>query len=400
MNTHLKNLDKLQPYPFERLRALLAGVEHTGGLAHINLSIGEPKHPTPEIVCAALRDNLQGLASYPGTQGLPELRQAISKWVLNRFDALVDPETQVLPVLGSREALFSFAQVVLDGCPSDAKVAFPNPFYQIYEGAAFLGNATPVFVNIDAHTGLPNFHALDPATLDQVELLYVCSPNNPTGAVLSIEAWQDLFDLADKHNFVIASDECYSEIYLDELNPPVGGLEAASRLGRSDFNNLVVFSSLSKRSNAPGLRSGYVAGDAELIKKFLKYRTYHGSAMSNTIQKASVAAWGDEKHVVENRTQYRAKFNALQPLLQDVLHTHIPTAGFYFWAQVPGSDTAFAKKLFQEQHVTVLPGSFLGRECQGINPGEGHVRIALVAPLQDCIEAAQRIRTLLETNNP
>ncbi|HEX4844393.1 MAG TPA: succinyldiaminopimelate transaminase [Limnobacter sp.] len=390
----MRNLDKLQPYPFERLRALFAGVQHSGGLQHINLSIGEPKHPTPALIKQALVDNLDGLSIYPGTQGVPALRQAISAWVLRRFDARVDPETQLLPILGSREALFAFAQVVLDGCEADSHVVFPNPFYQIYEGATFLGGASPVFVNIEAN-GLPNFHALPTAVLQKTKLMYVCSPNNPTGAVYTLEDWERLFDLADAHGFVIASDECYSEIYMDGDKPPMGGLEAASRLGRSDYNNLIVFSSLSKRSNAPGLRSGYVAGDADWIKAFLRYRTYHGSAMSNTIQMASVAAWNDEAHVAENRRLYTEKFKSFQQILAGKLDLHIPEAGFYFWAKLDQSDTDFAKRLFQEAHVTVLPGSFLGRSVDGINPGSQHIRIALVASKAECDEAAHRIKNIL-----
>lgn len=389
--TPLKNLDKLQPYPFERLRTLFAGVKHTGGLEHVNLSIGEPKHPTPELIKQALINNLDGLATYPGTQGLPVLRKAIADWILRRFDAQVDTETQVLPILGSREALFSFAQVVLDGCAPESLVAFPNPFYQIYEGATFLGGASPVFVNIDPKTGLPDFQSLSPDVLSKIRLMYVCSPNNPTGAVYTLENWQKLFDLADEYNIVIASDECYSEIYLEGTEAPIGGLEAASRLGRSDYNNLIVFSSLSKRSNAPGLRSGYVAGDANLIKAFLRYRTYHGSAMSVTIQMASVAAWNDEEHVIENRRLYTEKFKSFRDILQGTLELHIPPAGFYFWADLGRSDTEFAKTLFEQAHVTLLPGSFLGREAGGQNPGTNHVRIALVASLTECNEAANRI---------
>ncbi|HEX4856891.1 MAG TPA: succinyldiaminopimelate transaminase [Limnobacter sp.] len=391
----MKNLDKLQPYPFERLRALFAGVQHTGGLSHVNLSIGEPKHPTPELIKKALTDNLDGLSVYPGTQGLPELRRSISNWILRRFDAKVDPDTQVLPILGSREALFSFAQVVLDGCEAGSHVAFPNPFYQIYEGATFLGGASPVFVNIDERTGLPDFHSLGPDVLAKTRLMYVCSPNNPTGAVYSLEDWQKLFDLADEYNIVIASDECYSEIYLEGGPAPLGGLEAASRLGRSDYNNLVVFSSLSKRSNAPGLRSGYVAGDADLMKAFLRYRTYHGSAMSTTIQMASIAAWNDEQHVQENRRLYTEKFKAFKEILAGKLKLSIPPAGFYFWADVGQDDTEFAKMLFREAHVTLLPGSYLGRAANGRNPGSNHVRIALVASLEECNEAAQRIKNII-----
>lgn len=391
----MKNLDKLQPYPFERLRALFSGLQHTGGLSHVNLSIGEPKHPTPELIKQAICNNLDGLAVYPGTQGLPTIRKTISEWILRRFDAQADPETQILPILGSREALFAFAQVVLDGSEPGSKVVFPNPFYQIYEGAAFLGGADPVFVNIDPNTGLPDFKSLAPEVLRATRLMYVCSPNNPTGAVYTLGDWQTLFDLADEYNFVIASDECYSEIYLNEDAPPIGGLEAAARLGRSDFSNLVVFSSLSKRSNAPGLRSGYVAGDADLIKAFLRYRTYHGSAMSTTIQAASVAAWQDELHVQENRRLYREKFDSFKRILDGKLELEIPEAGFYFWVNIQGSDTEFAKKLFEQTHITVLPGSFLGRVNNGINPGDGHIRIALVASREECDEAAHRIKNIL-----
>ncbi|HEY1058660.1 MAG TPA: succinyldiaminopimelate transaminase [Limnobacter sp.] len=395
MLTPVKNLQKLQPYPFERLRALFNGVQHTGGLSHVNLSIGEPKHPTPELIKQALINNMEGLAVYPGTQGLPAIRNTIAQWILKRFDAQVNPDTQVLPILGSREALFAFAQVVLDGCAAGSKVVFPNPFYQIYEGATFLGGAEPVFVNIDQGTGLPDFASLNVETLAATRLMYVCSPNNPTGAVYTLDDWQRLFDLADEHDFVIASDECYSEIYLNENNPPIGALEAAARLGRSDFNNLVVFSSLSKRSNAPGLRSGYVAGDADLMADFLRYRTYHGSAMSTTIQAASVAAWSDEAHVAENRRLYREKFESFKAIVGDKLPLNIPPAGFYFWVKVPGSDTDFAKMLFEQAHITVLPGSYLGRTHQGHNPGDGYIRIALVASKAECDEAARRIHDIL-----
>jgi N-succinyldiaminopimelate aminotransferase len=391
----MRNLDKLQPYPFERLRALFEKSKHTLGLSHINLSIGEPKHHTPELIKNAIINHLDGLSIYPSTHGLPLLRQTISNWIIRRFDALVDPETQILPILGSREALFSFAQVVLDGCGPDTKVAIPNPFYQIYEGAAFLGGANPVFVNIDKITLLPDYHSLSPEVLAKTRLMYVCSPNNPTGAVYSLEDWKKLFDLADQYGIVIASDECYSEIYLEGNEPPIGGLEAASRLGRSDYNNLIVFSSLSKRSNAPGLRSGYVAGDAALIKSFLRYRTYHGSAMSITVQMASIAAWNDENHVIENRQLYTEKFNAFNVAFQDTLPLQIPPAGFYFWLDIRQSDVTFAKTLYEKANVTLLPGSFLGREVNGVNPGANHVRIALVASLDECREAALRIKNIL-----
>lgn len=392
---HSPNLTKLKPYPFERLRALLGTVTSDPALKPVNLSIGEPKHPTPELIKQALINNLDGLATYPSTLGIPELRESISRWIKRRFDAQVDAGSQILPILGSREALFAFAQVVLDGCESGSLLAYPNPFYQIYEGAAFLGNAKPHCMNIKAETGLPDLKSVSPDVLKNVRLMYVCSPNNPTGTVMGMDDWQTLFDLADEYDFVIGSDECYSEIYLDEANPPIGGLEAASRLGRSDYNNLIVFSSLSKRSNAPGLRSGYVAGDAEWIAKFLKYRTYHGSAMSVTIQKASIAAWDDEDHVIENRRLYKEKFDTLYPMLKDVMGITMPPAGFYFWANTGRDDAEFVRDLYKEQHVTLLPGSYLGREQDGVNPGSQHVRIALVAPLAECVEAANRIKTYL-----
>ena len=386
-------LSALQPYPFEKLAALKDGITPPASLEHIPLSIGEPKHTPPTFALEALSNNLNTLTQYPLTKGLPELRQAISTWANTRFklNSALDFESQALPVAGTREALFAFTQAIIDRTQKAPKVLMPNPFYQIYEGATFLGGASPVFVNIDPASGLSNFHALSPDVLAKTKLMYVCSPNNPTGAVYSLEDWQKLFDLADEYNIVIASDECYSEIYLDGTAAPIGGLEAASRLGRSDYNNLIVFSSLSKRSNAPGLRSGYVAGDAELIKAFLRYRTYHGSAMSTTIQMASVAAWNDEEHVAENRRLYTEKFKAFSAILEGKLELHIPPAGFYFWADVGQSDTAFAKRLFEQAHVTLLPGSFLGREVNGFNPGSNHVRIALVASLAECNEAAGRI---------
>lgn len=387
----MSSIDLLKPYPFQRLRELFDGITPNSELKPVNLSIGEPKHPTPQIIKDALVNSLDGLAVYPGTQGLPELRECLARWIERRFDARVDPNTQVLPVLGSREALFSFAQVVLDEAQPEDLVAFPNPFYQIYEGASFLGGATPLYLNIQAESGLPDWDALTPAELARIKLMFVCSPNNPTGSVISLAQWQQLFDLASEYDFVIASDECYSEIYQDESDPPIGALEAASRLGRSDFDNLVVFSSLSKRSNAPGLRSGYVAGDADLLSRFLKYRTYHGSAMSTVVQAASIAAWNDESHVTENRALYRAKFEAVKSILGQAFEVHIPPAGFYIWLHVNCDDKTFAQALLEKQNVTVLPGSFLGRDTPSGNPGHGYLRIALVAPLEDCVEAAQRI---------
>ena len=362
-------LDKLQPYPFEKLRALLAGITPDPKRKPINLSIGEPKHPTPALVKDALARSLDGLSVYPATKGLPELRHAISAWLSRRYGIPApDPETQVLPVNGTREALFSFAQTVL--APGD-RVVTPNPFYQIYEGAALLAGATPVYG--------------EPEDWEGVRLLYVCSPANPTGKVVSLEDWKRLFALADRHGFVIASDECYSEIYFHQ--PPVGALQAAFQLGRTGYKNLVVFSSLSKRSNCPGMRSGFAAGDAELLKQFLLYRTYHGSAMSLAVQQASIAAWGDEKHVEENRRLYADKFKAVLPILQ----APMPDGGFYVWMRTPIDDAEFVRRLHEQQNVLVVPGSFLGREAAGHNPGRNHVRVALVAPLEDCVEAAHRM---------
>jgi N-succinyldiaminopimelate aminotransferase len=376
-------LAKLQTYPFERLRGLLAGVTPNPALRPIDLSIGEPKHPTPALVKEALAGALAGLSVYPRTAGLPELRAAIAAWARRRYSlAALDPETQVLPVNGSREALFSFAQTIIDSTTA-AKVVSPNPFYQIYEGAALLAGATPVFLN----DGM-RFDAID---WTGVQLAFVCSPGNPTGRVLSLGQWRELFELSDRHGFVIASDECYSEIYCDEAKSPLGALDAASRLGRPDFRRLVVFSSLSKRSNAPGMRSGFVAGDAALIKPYLLYRTYHGSAMSHSVQRASIAAWNDEAHVRENRRLYAEKYSAVLPLIQHPLKTEIPEGGFYLWIRTPVDDAEFALGLQRDYNVLVLPGSYLARDAHGENPGRNHVRIALVAPLAECIEAGQRM---------
>jgi len=376
-------LASLQVYPFERLRALLAGITPNPALRPIDLSIGEPKHPTPALVKSALTAALDGLSVYPRTAGLPELREAIAGWARRRYSlAALDPETQVLPVNGSREALFSFAQAVLDP-GATAKVVCPNPFYQIYEGAALLAGATPVFLN----DGM-RFDAID---WRGVQLAFACSPGNPTGRVLSLEQWRQLFELSDRHGFVIASDECYSEIYCDEAKPPLGALDAARQLGRADFRRLVVFSSLSKRSNAPGMRSGFVAGDAALLKPYLLYRTYHGSAMSHSVQRASIAAWNDEAHVQENRRLYAAKYAAVLPLIQDPLRTEMPEGGFYLWIRTPVDDAEFARALQRDYNVLVVPGSYLARDAHGTNPGKNHVRIALVAPLAECVEALQRM---------
>ena len=388
-------LETLQPYPFERLAQLNSGVKPPQSLKPILLSIGEPKHPTPIIIRDALVDNLSGLSQYPATKGIPELRQTISAWLERRFKlnpGSIDPDRHVLPCNGTREALFSLAQALVDP-NKNAKVLMPNPFYQIYEGAALLAGATPVFMNATRETGyLPDIMAVPDQVWEDCQLIYICSPSNPSGAVMTHESMAHLIQLSERFNFVIASDECYSEIYSDEGSPPPGLLEVAQAEGVHDFRRMVVFHSLSKRSNAPGLRSGFVAGDAELLKKFLLYRTYHGAALSVPVQKASIAAWQDESHVIENRVLYRQKFSAVCDILNGVLDFTIPEAGFYLWPQVPGDDQTFARSLLAATHVTVLPGSFLSRETQEINPGAGHVRMALVAPLQDCIEAAHRIK--------
>ncbi|MHB1353947.1 MAG: succinyldiaminopimelate transaminase [Thiobacillus sp.] len=386
-------LDQLHPYPFQKLRELLAGTQPNPELAAINLSIGEPKHPTPGFIREALIGGLDGLANYPITQGSDALRAAIAGWAGRRYGVALDPASEVLPVNGSREALFAFAQAAVDSTRHGRRtVVSPNPFYQIYEGATLLAGARPFFLNTLPENGFKMDWPRVPEDLwDSISLVYVCSPGNPTGKVMTLDEWQTLFALADRHGFVIAADECYSEIYFDEARPPLGALTAAHQLGRG-FKNLVVFNSLSKRSNVPGLRSGMVAGDAEVLKKFLLYRTYHGSAMSPAVQAASVAAWNDEAHVVDNRRQYAAKFAAVMPLLRDVLAFDAPDAAFYLWARVPGGDdAAFARGLYAQQHVTVLPGSFLARDAAGANPGKGFVRIALVDSLDACVEAAERI---------
>ena len=386
-------LQRLQPYPFERLRALLAAVA-PAAKSPINLSIGEPRHATPPFIVEALaRGARDGLANYPTTQGSARLREALADWLRRRHGlAALDAGTQVLPVLGSREALFAFGQTIVDGSRPGATVVVPNPFYQIYEGAALLAGAGTYCVNADAQRGFAHpFDAVPGHVWDRASLLYVCSPDNPTGRVLRQDEWRTLFALADRHDFVIASDECYSEIHFDEARPPLGALAAAQAEGRGDYRRLVVFGSLSKRSNAPGLRSGYVAGDATLIASFLRYRTYCGGAMSQAVAEASIAAWNDEAHVVANRALYAEKFRALQPQLSPVLPCEMPDAAFYLWARTPGDDAAFARRLYAEENVTVLPGSYLGREAHGGNPGAGRVRIALVADLAQCAEAIERM---------
>jgi N-succinyldiaminopimelate aminotransferase len=387
-------LSRLQPYPFERLRQLFAGVTPHPAYRPISLGIGEPKHATPRFIKQALAAALdtpgQDLAGYPATAGSPALRQACAGWVQRRYGIALDAATQVLPVNGSREALFAFVQAVVDPTRG-ATVVCPNPFYQIYEGAALLAGAEPHYAPSDpARNFAVDWDRVPDAVWARTQVLFVCSPGNPTGAVLPLAEWEKLFALSDRHGFVIASDECYSEIYFRD-EPPLGGLEAAARLGRTDLRNIVAFTSLSKRSNVPGMRSGFVAGDARLLQQFLLYRTYHGSAMSPVVQAASVAAWNDEAHVLENRDLYRKKFAEVTPLLAEVLDVRLPDAGFYLWAGVRGSDTDFSRALFAQYNVTVLPGSFLAREVDGANPGAGRVRMALVADTAECLEAAQRI---------
>jgi N-succinyldiaminopimelate aminotransferase len=386
-------LSRLQPYPFERLRQLFAGVTPAPNHKPISLGIGEPRHATPPLILEALSRAFPALASYPLTAGSAELRQACAGWLQRRYGVAIDPATQILPVNGSREALFSFAQTVINPTASARPLVIcPNPFYQIYEGAALLAGAQPYFVPSRADRNFAvDWRSVPDEVWADAQLVYVCSPGNPTGAVMPLDEWQLLFELSDRHGFVIASDECYSEIYFRD-EPPLGGLEAAHRLGRADFRNLIAFTSLSKRSNAPGLRSGFVAGDATWIKHYLLYRTYHGSAMSGMVQAASIDAWNDESHVERNREQYRAKFAQVTPVLQQVLDVQLPDAAFYLWAAVPGGDDqAFARDLLAQYNVTVLPGSFLARESAGFNPGRGRIRMALVAETAECLEAAHRI---------
>jgi N-succinyldiaminopimelate aminotransferase len=393
-------LQRLHPYPFERLRELTRGLEPNPALRPINLGIGEPRHPAPALVHEAINGAMAGLSVYPPTAGDPALRAAFAGWLQRRYGIGVDAATQVLPVNGSREALFAFAQVVIDPTKPGATVVCPNPFYQIYEGAALLAGADTAFANSDpARNYAADWGSIDESTWARTQLLYVCSPGNPTGAVMPLDEWARLFELSDRHGFVIASDECYSEIYFRD-EPPLGGLEAAVKLGRTDFRNLVAFTSLSKRSNVPGLRAGFVAGDAKWMKAFLLYRTYHGSAMSPLVQRASIAAWGDENHVAENRALYRRKFAQVTPVLAEVLDVALPDAGFYLWAAVPrptakpdtpGDDLAYALGLLAQYNVTVLPGSLLAREAHGLNPGAGRIRLALVAGVEECLEAAERI---------
>ena len=398
-------LSLLQPYPFERLRQLFSDITPNPAFKPISLGLGEPRHATPGLIqdamISAITRSPSGLASYPATAGEPALRKAFAQWMTRRYGLKVDPATQMLPVLGSREALFALAQTVVNrqANAADPKplVVCPNPFYQIYEGAALLAGAEPYFVASDpARNFAPDWASVPDAVWARSQLLIVCSPGNPTGAVMPLSEWQMLFELSDRFGFVIGSDECYSEIYFRD-EPPLGGLEAAAQLGRPDFKNLITFTSLSKRSNVPGMRSGFVAGDAALIQPFLLYRTYHGSAMSPVVQAASIAAWQDEAHVVANRALYRTKFVQVTPILAEVLKVALPDAGFYLWADVTGDDVAFACELYANYHVTVLPGSLLARSAQGHNPGTGRIRMALVAETAECVEAAQRIADFVNT---
>ena len=397
-------LSLLQPYPFERLRQLFSEITPNPAYKPISLGLGEPRHATPKLIADAMVSAItrtpSGLASYPATAGEPALRQAFGQWLTRRYGLQVDPATQMLPVLGSREALFALAQTVVNRPPNatDPKplVVCPNPFYQIYEGAALLAGAEPYFVASDpARNFAPDWASVPDAVWQRTQLLIVCSPGNPTGAVMPLSEWQMLFALSDRFGFVIGSDECYSEIYFRD-EPPLGGMEAAAKLGRHDFKNLISLTSLSKRSNVPGMRSGFVAGDTALIKPFLLYRTYHGSAMSPVVQAASIAAWQDEVHVVENRALYRDKFAQVTPLLAEVLTLALPDAGFYLWADVAGDEVAFTRELYANYNVTVLPGSYLAREAQGSNPGKGRIRMALVADTAECVEAANRIRDFVK----
>jgi N-succinyldiaminopimelate aminotransferase len=397
-------LDRLQPYPFERLRQLFAGVTPNPAYRPISLGLGEPKHPTPDFIKQALAGALDGLAAYPGTAGEPRLREAFAGWLKSRYGLEVDARTQVLPVNGSREALFAFAQTVIDA-NQEPFVVCPNPFYQIYEGAALLAGARPYYAPSDpARNFAVDWDSVPAEVWARTQLLFVCSPGNPTGAVMPLDEWRKVFELSDRHGFIVASDECYSEIYFTG-EPPLGGMEAAARLGRTDFRKLVSFTSLSKRSNVPGMRSGFVAGDAAILKQFLLYRTYHGSAMSLATQQASIAAWSDEGHVAENRALYRRKFAEVTPILQTVLDVKLPDAGFYLWAGVNprdgrgGGDIEFARDLLGQYNVTVLPGSYIARESGGLNPGAGRIRMALVAETAECVEAAQRIVQFVQSRS-
>ncbi len=395
------DLAKLSPYPFEFLAKLKAEVTPPTDKQPILLSIGEPKHTPPSFVCEEVITHMHSLCRYPSTKGSDELREAIADWLTKRFslsENSLNAGKNVLPVNGTREALFAFAQCIVDRTKNSAKVLMPNPFYQIYEGAAFLAGAQPYFLNATAETGhQPDFDEVSESVWKDCQLLYLCSPGNPSGTTIEADTFKKLIQLSDKHNFIIASDECYSELYDDESKPPTGLLETAAQMGRNNYKNCIVFHSLSKRSNLPGLRSGFVAGDANIIKKFLLYRTYHGCAMPLHSQAASILAWRDEKHVQKNRDIYRQKFDAVLEILQPVMNIERPPAGFYLWAETAINDTDFAQKLYAQQNVTVLPGRYLSRHAHGLNPGENRIRMALVAPLDECIEAANRIKEFIKS---
>ncbi|MFB2706496.1 succinyldiaminopimelate transaminase [Marinobacter shengliensis] len=388
------NLERLHPYPFEKLAKLKAGITVPEHLKPISLGIGEPKHPSPAFVKQVIADNLDRLANYPTTKGIDELREAIATWASKRFqlaEGTLDPARNVVPVNGTREAIFALVQAVVD-TSKPATVVSPNPFYQIYEGAAFLAGADPVYLPCDnSNNFIPDFDAVPESVWKDCQILFLCSPGNPSGAVIPRETLVKVIELADRHDFLVASDECYSELYPDEATPPEGLLQTCAAIGRHDFKRCIVFHSLSKRSNLPGLRSGFVAGDAEVLAGYLKYRTYHGCAMPVHNQLASIAAWSDEDHVRENRAAYRAKFEAVVPILREVMNVDFPDAGFYLWPETPMDDETFAKELSAQQNVHVLPGRYLSRTVDGHNPGENRVRMALVAPLEECVEAAQRI---------
>lgn len=400
-----KDLNLLHPYPFEKLATLKKGMEPPSSLPAISLSIGEPKHQPPEFVLEELKKSLDKISNYPTTKGLPELRQSISNWLIQRFKLdYIDPEISILSVNGTREGLFSFTQAIIDRTANKPLALMPNPFYQIYEGATILAGATPWYLSLkEENKFLPDFTSIDEDTWKNCQLLFLCSPGNPSGTVLATKEYQQLIELADKYDFTIVSDECYSEIYLEEDSPPTGLLQACHESGRKDFKRCVVFHSLSKRSNLPGLRSGFVAGDPALIQAFLKYRTYHGCAMSIPTQLASIAAWSDEEHVLENRAIYREKFQLVHDILGHELQLEYPEGGFYFWARTPIDDKEYAQQLFRKENVTVLPGQFLSRTVNGENPGKNRIRMALVATREECVEAARRIRRFnssLKKQNP
>lgn len=395
------DLDRLHPYPFEKLTKLKAGIRVPQDLNPISLGIGEPKHPSPEFVKQVIANNLDKLANYPTTKGTDELRQAIARWATRRFElapGTLTPEHHIVPVNGTREGIFSLVQSVVDSS-RPATVVSPNPFYQVYEGAAFLAGATPHYLACDASNNfIPDFEHVPNSVWKDCQVLFLCSPGNPSGSVIPRETLTQVIELADKHDFIVASDECYSELYPDENRPPEGLLQTCAAIGRNDFARCIVFHSLSKRSNLPGLRSGFVAGDAKILKGYLKYRTYHGCAMPIHNQLASIAAWSDEDHVRENRAAYRAKFEAVVPILRDVMDVEFPDAGFYLWPQTPMDDETFARELSAQQNVHVLPGRYLSRTVEGHNPGENRVRMALVAPVEECVEAAKRIVTFVKAN--